>query len=244
MRKMSGGNFVFIFFLIFMVYRSFQSGTFDNPGQWLLLTLLKLPALVVGITFHEFAHAYSAYKLGDQTPKAQKRVTLNPLSHIDPIGIIALVFIGFGWGRPVQINPYAFQKNRRLSSLIVSVAGVVTNFVIAFLCTGLILLTGNYPFLTFILVFVVYFNLVLMLFNLLPIPPLDGFGILTEIFDLRRFSWYQTFYNNGMIILLVIIVFGIVGLLLGSALFSLLGFLGKIWDVDLNLMLALIYRYM
>ena len=241
MRKLSGGNFIFILFLIYMVYRSFQSGTFDNPGTWLFLTLLKLPAIVIGITFHEFAHAYSAYKLGDQTPKAQKRVTLNPLSHIDPIGIIALIFIGFGWGRPVQVNPLAFRKNLRLSNLIVDVAGVATNFVIAFVCTGLLLLTDG-GILTFLLAFIVYFNLVLMLFNLLPIPPLDGFGIITEIFGLRRFSWHRPLYNYGTIILLAVIVFGIVGVLLGPVLSSLLRFLGDIWGVDLNLILAYIFR--
>jgi len=235
MRKLSGGSFMLIIFIALMAYNSITSGRFDNPGQWFYDMVLRLPAIVIGLTFHEAAHAFSAWKLGDMTPKAQGRVTLNPLAHIDPFGIIALVFVGFGWGRPVQVNPYAFKKNRRLANLIVDVAGVATNFVIAFVFTAIYILSvmdwhqDQYGALCTILVNIVYINLVLMIFNLLPVPPLDGFGILTEIFDLRRYSWYHSLYNSGMFILMILVFFGIVGALLSPALGVMLKFFENAW---------------
>ena len=231
--KLFGRNPTFFIFLALLIYNSVESGRFSNPRQWLITTLLLLPAIVIGITFHEFAHAFSAWKLGDQTPKAQKRVTLNPLAHIDPIGIVILVFAGFGWGRPVQVNPLAFRKNRRLANLIVDVAGVATNFVIAILCTGLLFLLVRNPILFSIVLNIVYINVVLMVFNLLPIPPLDGFGIITEIFDLRRFSWHHSFYDYGFIILMVLVLFNVVGTILRPAMYAILGFIGNIWGVNL-----------
>ena len=228
MRGPSRSNFILIIFLAIMAFNSIQSGRFDSPAQWLTDMLLRLPAIIIGITFHEFAHAFSAYKLGDQTPKAQGRVTLNPLAHIDPFGLIAIIFVGFGWGRPVQVNPLAFKKNRRAANLIVDVSGVTTNFIIGFLCTALLFVIQDQILFTIVLN-IVYINFILMVFNLLPIPPLDGFGILTEIFDLRRFSWYRPLYSNGFFILLPLIIFGILGRILWPALNVLFGFSQGVW---------------
>ena len=91
---------------------------------------MMLPGIIIGLAFHEFAHAAVAFKLGDPTPKMQGRVTINPLAHIDPVGLAALLFAGFGWGVPVQINPSNFKKRRR-DELLVSLAGVTMNLVIA-----------------------------------------------------------------------------------------------------------------
>jgi len=228
MRGPFRGNTMMIIFLVIMIVNSIRTGRFSDPGTWLKQTLLLLPAIVIAITLHEFAHAFSAYKLGDQTPKAQGRVTLNPLSHIDPFGIIVLIFVGFGWGRPVQVNPYAFTKNRRLANLIVDVAGVTTNFIIAFFCTALLFVIQDQILFTIVLN-IVYINFILMVFNLLPIPPLDGFGIITEIFDLRRFEWYRPLYNNGFFILLILIIFGLLGAILLPALGALFGFSQNVW---------------
>ena len=225
-------NPMMIIFLGFMIYNSITSGRFDNIGDWAITTILLIPGIVIGITFHEAAHAFAAYKLGDMTPKLQHRVTLNPMSHIDPIGIIALVFVGFGWGKPVQVNPYAFKKYPRLCNIAVDLAGVVTNFVIAFVFTGVLrlLLDVGAPMPMLELVqYAILMNLVLMIFNLLPVPPLDGFGIITEIFNLRKFSWYPVFYNNGTIILLLLIVFNITDGLLTPAINTLLTFLMSVW---------------
>ena len=224
-----------IIFLVIMVINSIRMGRFSDPAQWLMNTLLLLPAIVIAITFHEFMHAYSAYKLGDMTPKTQGRVTLNPLSHIDPVGIIVLIFVGFGWGRPVQVNPYEFKKNRRAANLIVNVAGVAMNFVIAFIVAGIrifaILHWGLDPggILDTILNNIILINFILMIFNLLPIPPLDGFGIITEIFDLRRLGWYRPLYDNGFFILLILIIFGVLGMILQPAMAFFYNFSHTVW---------------
>ena len=232
MRRPFNGNYIMIIFLVIMALNSIRSGRYDSPADWFLDTLLRLPAIVIGITIHEYAHARAAWKLGDQTPMTQGRVTLNPLAHIDPIGIIALIFVGFGWGRPVQVNPYAFRKNRRQANLIVDIAGVATNCAAAFVCTALLFFVPN-GVLGSILGYIVFFNLVLMLFNLLPIPPLDGFGILTEIFDLRRQPWYHTFYNYGSIILLLFILFGFAGMILSPGIYSIYSAFYRIWAIIL-----------
>ena len=225
-------NPINIIFLLFMIYNAITNGRFNNPLDWLINTLYLIPGIVIGITVHEFAHAYSAYKLGDMTPKAQKRVTLNPLAHIDPVGIIALIFVGFGWGKPVQVNPYAFQKRRRLCNLITDVAGVVTNFIVAFLATGLLRLmyeiNANQIIIT-IVAYLIQMNLVLMIFNLIPVPPLDGFGIITEIFDLRKYSWYQTVYNYGSIILMLLVISRLVGFILNPVLSAIYDLFFAIW---------------
>ena len=188
-------------------------------GQWFLDQLMMLPGIIIGLTFHEAAHGYVSYWLGDPTPKLQGRLSLNPLNHIDPIGFLALFFAGFGWGEPVQINP-SYYKHRRSGEIMVSLAGGVTNFIIAALSAGGIRLlassTGGYIYgggvseiLFWILYYMMSINLVLMVFNLLPVPPLDGFGIVTQVFRLDRYSWYYTVYNNGFYILMLLIIFNV-----------------------------------
>jgi Zn-dependent protease len=192
---------------------------FRDPLGWIINMLIIIPGVIIGITVHEYAHALAAYKLGDMTPKYQKRVSLNPIRHIDPIGFVALLLIGFGWGKPVQVNPYAFRKNPRRSNLITDVAGIATNFVMAFLFMGLMKLlfvtlgaTLPYDVLYYtvrVMSGIVLMNLVLMIFNLLPVPPLDGFGIVTEIFDLRNKPIYDQLYNMGFPILMFLIILNI-----------------------------------
>ena len=204
-------------FLLFMAYSSFRSGAFSDPKEWIMRQILILPGIVIGLTFHEFAHAVVAYKLGDDTPKVQGRVSLSLLDHVDPIGFVALIFAGFGWGKPVEINPYNF-KNRRRDELFVSFVGVVMNFLLAilfaFILKFYISSSGAWPgmhnmseIISKAIFYVIYINLVLMVFNLLPIPPLDGFNIVTELFDLRKYDWWHIVYNNGFVILMALIFF-------------------------------------
>lgn len=204
-----------IMLLLLMAY--YASGPLlSDPRGWLVTKLLILPGIIIGLSFHEFAHAFVAEKLGDDTPRLQGRVTLNPLAHIDPVGFVALLFVGFGWGIPVEIDPRNF-RNRRKDELMVSLAGVVMNLLIAVIATVClkvyITVTGAWPSMDTlsgmageIIFYIIWINLVLMVFNLLPIPPLDGFNIITELFDLRRYDWWYTVYNNGFIILLILIV--------------------------------------
>ena len=180
--------------------------------------LLMLPGIVLGVTLHEAGHAYTSYWLGDPTPKAQGRLSLSPFAHMDPLGFIFLLIAGFGWGKPVEINPY-YYKNKRRDELIVSLAGVTVNLIIAvvfaLITRGLVNLYGYNNEKTFlyyialITTYVVLINLVLMVFNLIPCPPLDGWGIVTQIFNLRKYNWWYQIYRRGYLILMVLIIFNI-----------------------------------
>ena len=202
-----------------MIGINFVNGGFSNPIEWLMDKMLALPAIIIGLSFHEFGHAFAAYKLGDPTPKYQGRVTLNPMAHVDPFGFICLMLAGFGWGVPVQINPNNFKKPRR-DELIVGSAGVIINLLIAIASAGVLRLfyefATEFIALTYmggvvqdILINMIIINLVLMVFNLIPIPPLDGFGIVTQIFNLKYTELYYKIYNNGFLILMLLIVFNV-----------------------------------
>lgn len=224
--------------IVVMAAMAFLNDSFSNPLEWLQRTLYIIPGILIGITVHEFAHAFVAYKLGDNTPKIQGRVSLNPIRHIDPVGLIALLFIGFGWGKPVEVNPNNFKHTRR-DNLLTDIAGIITNVVFAIIFTGIIKLIYMYQFgflmseageITIsILNYIVWINLVLAVFNLIPVPPLDGFGIVTEIFNLRQYSWYYNLYNMGFPILMVLIMFNITDRILVPAMNFLYGFVNGIF---------------
>lgn len=179
--------------------------------------LLFLPGIIIGITFHEAAHGYVSHWLGDPTPKNQGRLSINPLAHIDPMGFIALLLVGFGWGKPVMIDP-RYYKNPKRDELLVSLAGVTTNLIIAIIFAVIQILlidTGaaysmgaSWNVVNLIIQYIVFVNLVLMCFNLLPIPPLDGFSVITQLFDLRRYDWYYKLYSNGFFILMALVFIG------------------------------------
>jgi Zn-dependent protease len=166
----------------------------SNPLGFLVLIV----CLIFSITIHEFAHAWVAYKLGDPTPKYQGRVTLNPLSHIDPVGMILLVIAGFGWGRPVEYDLYSLRHPKR-DVLLISIAGPLSNFLIAFL----FLVIGKFVGYNLIISQLVYLNLVLGVFNLLPIHPLDGFKVVTGLLPYNLAYKWQDLENYGIYILLI-----------------------------------------
>ena len=212
-----------IMIVVLLFVSSIVGGRFSNPIDWIMSMVMVLPAILIGLSFHEFAHAYAAYKLGDMTPKLQGRVTINPAAHLDPIGFVSLLLIGFGWGVPVQIDPRNF-KNRKRDELIVSFAGVAMNFVVAVVFMAILrLLIGVAPafmygemgqILVEVIRDIITINLVLMVFNLIPVPPLDGFNIITLLFNLRNSELYYKIYQNGFVILLVLILFGVTGKIL------------------------------
>lgn len=227
MRRFFRDNPIIILFFLLLAAQSFMNGNFQNPVDWFMGKLMILPAIIIGISFHEFAHAIAAYKLGDQTPKQQGRVTINPIAHIDPIGFLALFFIGFGWGKPVMVNPTNFKSQRR-DGLIVDIAGVTVNLILAVLFAGIVklLYVWNAEFFSFsymggviieMIVNIVWINIILMIFNLLPVPPLDGFGIVTEVFNLREKEIYYRIYDKGFIFLMILILFNITDKILGPA---------------------------
>lgn len=215
-----------VILLVLLVALNFFNGSFTDPLSWLVAKLLMLPGIVIGLTFHEFAHGAVSYALGDPTPKLQGRLTLNPLAHFEPIGFVSLLIAGFGWGVPVEVDN-RYYKRPRLDEFLVSIAGVAMNFLIALLFTFVLKLCVNAGvgldgsgfgyYMLVIIQNIISINIVLMVFNLLPIPPLDGFGIITQIFNLRQYDWYYTLYRNGLPILLICIVLGLTRMILNPA---------------------------
>ncbi len=191
--------------------------SFLDLNYRILSKILIIPAILVGLTVHEFAHAYVADKLGDKTPKFQGRLTLNPFSHIDIIGFIMILLIGFGWAKPVQINPSALKRGYK-DEIKVSVAGVVANIVTAFifaLLTALLLkmdliilgdVTSLGGIIGVILAYIVRINCMLAVFNLMPIPGLDGFDILRDLWPKSFIKISNVIYNYQIIILLIFVV--------------------------------------
>ena len=230
-------NITFLILIVVLLSNAFRRGAFSDPMNWLMGELMMLPGIIIGLAFHEFAHAAVAFKLGDPTPKMQGRVTINPLAHIDPVGLAALLFAGFGWGVPVQINPSNFKKRRR-DELLVSLAGVTMNLVIAivfaivakilYMTMGPSFLSGRVgSILWMMIMYVIQINLVLMIFNLIPCPPLDGFSIISEIFNIKHTEIYWTLYRYGDWILIALIIFGITGRIISPCVNFLFGILSS-----------------
>lgn len=186
----------------------------NNP----LLLVSMILAIVIAIAVHEFAHAYAADRLGDPTPRLQKRVTLNPMAHLDLVGTVMLFLVGFGWGKPVQFDPFNL-KNPRKDAAIISVVGPLSNFVMAIIGSiilHLLLLPQN-PILsiapnfltTFLFTFLMSFisiNITLGVFNLVPINPLDGFKIVGGLLpENQAQQWYQL-ERYGFIFLIILLL--------------------------------------
>lgn len=197
---------IILFVAIYFLYSMASSGE-------LLSMLLTLPGLVLALTVHEFSHAKMADRLGDPTPEGQGRITLNPLAHLDPAGTICLLFAGFGWGRPVQINPTYFRNPSR-DNMLVALAGPVSNIILAF-CSFLIygfswfLLPLDMTWAVILLKMIylcAYINLSLGVFNLLPLPPLDGSKILGYFLKGKARDFLWTLERYSMIILMILFI--------------------------------------
>lgn len=169
-----------------------------------MLNPLVFIGLIISITIHEFAHALVADRLGDPTPRSNGRLSLNPLRHLDPLGTIVLLVANFGWGKPVVIDPYNFRNPRR-DEILVSLAGPASNIILAFIL-GKLSYFFPIPY-QFALV-----NLYLAVFNLLPIPPLDGSKIVLNLLpENSAISWSEAFERYGIFILFLLVFTGILG---------------------------------
>ena len=204
-------------------------------AETIMIKLLTLPGIILGLSLHEFAHAWMSDRLGDPTPRRQGRLTINPIAHIDPLGFIALLLVGFGWGRPVMIDA-GYYKNRRRDEFLVAIAGVTMNLIIAVILSliakGVVLkivyssgsaLAEN---VFYIFYYAIMINLGLMVFNLIPCPPLDGWNIVTQIFGLEKYSWWYKVYQYGQWILLILIISNITDLILMPGVTAMLHLLG------------------
>lgn len=167
--------------------------------------LLNLPGLLIAIVFHELAHGYAAYFLGDYTAKESGRLSLNPLRHIDPIGFLFMLIFRFGWAKPVPINPRYFKKRKR-DMFIVSVAGIVTNFLIALICAAIISYVPIANEIIFrIILITMWYNIMLGVFNLLPFPPLDGSKMLASFLP-TKFEYYFYKYERYFYFILILLI--------------------------------------
>ena len=183
----------------------------------LLNTILMIPAMLVAFTFHEYAHALVADRLGDKTPRFQGRLTLNPAAHSDLFGFIAVLLFNFGWAKPVQTNPSAY-KNYRKDDLKVSAAGVIANFIVAIIASIVYALYIRFAYsvlpdslgsvLKIMISQIIIINVNIGVFNLMPIPGLDGFNILRDIAPSKFYKFESMFYQYQMLIMLGLIFFG------------------------------------
>ena len=207
-----------------------------NPD--LYVYLIRIPPLLFALTIHEFAHAWAAYRCGDPTAKDLGRLTFNPLAHLDPLGTICLLFAPFGWAKPVPVNPYNFRHPRR-DDILVSVAGVAANLATAIIAAGALRLALHLGFqpagspaaeaAADMALVLVQISVGLMLFNLIPIPPLDGSHVLRDLlpYEAARFYDQVAPFTSFLLVVLVVshgfdVILGwphhqIVGLLLGPA---------------------------
>ena len=192
-----------------------------SSGSWLYL-LLTLPAVIIAITFHEFAHAFAADRLGDTTPRNQGRLTLNPLSHLDPFGFFLMMFAHIGWGKPVEINPNNFNSNksRGFCEAMISLAGPLMNFFLAIISSAAYLLmitfakdsflsTGIGYTLLSLLSMLVTVNIGLGVFNLIPLPPLDGEKIFRNFLPYRAKDWLSRNYQTLYTVFILLWIFGV-----------------------------------
>ena len=179
----------------------------------ILYKVLMIPAILLAFTFHEYAHAITADRLGDKTPRFQGRLTLNPIAHIDPIGFILILLVGFGWAKPVQTNPSAY-KNYYKDDLKVSLAGPLANLVIGFIFAFLFVLFQKFSplqgglneIIEIILYMTAQLNCLLFFLNLVPIPGFDGFHIVRDLFPKFFYNLSDAIYRYQMLVFMALIL--------------------------------------
>lgn len=190
-----------------------MTNLFGGIGNWLIGLLYSLPGILIGLVMHEFAHALAADRLGDPTPRSMGRLTLNPVAHIDPLGLLMLFIARFGWAKPVMTNPAKY-RIKRFGFAIVGLAGPLTNLLLAtaiffsFLALYTNAVLPYNHFLMQIMLNAAYVNAALFVFNLIPIPPLDGYNILKDVLLVRvvnpKALW--NFERYGQFLLIAFIV--------------------------------------
>lgn len=251
-----------------MLIELLRNGSQYTVQEVVLMVIVMLFALAISFSFHEFMHAAVATWLGDNTPKLYGRVTMNPVAHLDPMGTLLLLLVGFGWGKPVTYNPNNLKrfKSKRLMNIMVSLAGVTGNFFIALisLClVSVIMLASGYPSVlplvegplfmyaglqgnsgvplfaavfAYLFYYTYMFSMSLMAFNLLPIPPLDGFHVLERLLPVKvtYSDGFRKFVRYGPMVLLILIIIGDFGNI------NILGTIMSIIELPANLIINII----
>lgn len=184
--------------------------------------LASMVAIAVAISVHEFGHAYSAHLLGDDTAKMYGRMTLNPAKHLDAMGLIAMLIVHIGWAKPVPVNPNNF-KNYKVGNVIVSLAGVTANIITAIICI-LINKEINMYAINLIAQYVIMYNVGFAAFNLLPIPPLDGWGVISSFIPYKYNEIVYKYESMSSIIFLVLIITGAYSIFVSPI-------INVIWDI-------------
>lgn len=182
---------------------------FDDLGGFLTTLVAGLPGIVIAMVIHEYSHARVADLLGDYTPRMQGRLTLNPAAHVDPIGLLMLFIVHFGWAKPVQINPMNFSNPRR-DDILVSLAGPASNLITSFVALIILVLLAKIDFplsegLLVVFNLIIIYNINFAIFNMLPIPPLDGSHILRNILPYELSRAYEQLERYSFIFLIIII---------------------------------------
>lgn len=180
-----------------------------------MVNIFSFLALIISITIHEFCHAFTADRLGDPTPRSFGRLTLNPIAHADPIGTILLPLLSaltgiptIGWAKPVPIDPYNL-KNPKRDEILISLSGPAGNILLAIICSLISKIFGVQNILIYLLILI---NISLAVFNLLPIPPLDGSKIFLNLLPQdKSLQWQETFDRYGFILLIILIFLPIGG---------------------------------
>lgn len=189
--------------------------------------IIRSIAVLVAIIPHEMAHGFAAYLCGDETAKNDGRLSLNPLHHLDPIGTICLIFFKFGWAKPVMINPNNF-RDRKKGTFFVAIAGVLTNFILAIISVIILKHIHLNEFLQELLLNIFWFNIILGVFNLIPIPPLDGSKILFSFLPLKYEYYLIKYERYGYIILLLLIMSSTLDKILVPMVNFMINLIGKI----------------
>jgi len=211
-----------------------QSGIIN----WFNVQIIRLPAIVVALTVHEFSHAASAYFLGDRTAKNLGRMSLNPFRHLDPIGFVCIVFLKFGWAKPVPVNPYNFRNvDDKTGMMLTALAGPMSNIALCFVFVGLVsfmparLASGVAIYLYSLFVNLIFINASQAFFNLIPVPPLDGSKVLFSLLPDRYYYLTRYIDQYGFIFLMLLLTSKIPDLILSPLMIGLVNSFDKFFKI-------------